>query len=506
MNKYKGILLFIIITAIAVFYILTTREGQVWGEDFAQYIQHAKNIVERKPYGNTGYIFTLLPPFPPGTKAYPPIFPLFLVPIYGLFGPNLAIMKIGIILFFIASLVVIYLLFKQRLGFYCLFFTIMIVGFNPYLWDFKENIVSDMPFLFFSCLCLYVLEWRLTVKRGESNMLSLLGTACLLYLAFGTRTIGITLLLAYIVYNIVKLRRISPSLVKIIIFYTILVGIQQVIIRAFPTYHKELFITFKSPFTNIIFYIKGVAILFHNGYIVGPTIIFAAYLIGLALLGYIKRVREGATIVEFYTLIYIVAIIMWPHKDIRYLIPIIPLFLFYTFYGIDKGINILIGRRAFLVISVIGCVSSYSAKYTTTNYGRIEGVTNRECIELFNYIKENTSFNDALIFTRPRVLSLYTERKSAVFPFKWRDEEIWQYFKEINATHIVVGSEHFKIGKAKAFGIDQRYVISFVRKYESNLYLVYSNINFKVYKILWKEGEGDESIEVSKKNYSFVPG
>lgn len=60
---------------------MTIRPGQPWGDDFAMYILHAKNIASGKAYTDTGYIpnpgYAVL-----GPAAYPPLFPLVLSPVY----------------------------------------------------------------------------------------------------------------------------------------------------------------------------------------------------------------------------------------------------------------------------------------------------------------------------------------------------------------------------------------------------------------------------------------
>ena len=43
-----------IIVLVGLFQILTIRDGHGWGDDFARYIQHAKNIVEGEDYGALG--------------------------------------------------------------------------------------------------------------------------------------------------------------------------------------------------------------------------------------------------------------------------------------------------------------------------------------------------------------------------------------------------------------------------------------------------------------------
>ena len=108
-NKIIIITIVSIIIIIGIFNFLTIKDGHDWGGDFSMFIHHAKNIVEGVDYEDTGYIYNpnvpLLAP-----KTYPPVFPLLLVPIYKWFGLNFTIMKIEIVLFFLLSLFIIFLI------------------------------------------------------------------------------------------------------------------------------------------------------------------------------------------------------------------------------------------------------------------------------------------------------------------------------------------------------------------------------------------------------------
>ena len=78
---------------IGIFYIATIRPGQSWGDDFATYIHHAKNIVEGKQYSDVRHVYSEYTQYI-APSNYPPGLPLMLVPIYGYFGFNLNIMKV----------------------------------------------------------------------------------------------------------------------------------------------------------------------------------------------------------------------------------------------------------------------------------------------------------------------------------------------------------------------------------------------------------------------------
>jgi hypothetical protein len=480
----KTILLLATIAVVAAFYSLTIRDGQQWG-DFSQYVQHAKNIVEGESYGNTGYIFN--PGVPWASQLYPPVFPLLLSPLYKLFGLNLTAMKIEMVIFFIAALVAIWLLFKQNLRSVYLLFIVVLIGFNPYFWNFKENIVSDIPFLLFSCLCLHVLNR--TYDSEDFSLRNVLASAILLYLAFGTRALGILFLVVLAAYDVIRFRRPSGFLLRVAGLFAAFVVLQQSLIMGFPAYSEEFYFSLKAVYRNLITYGRFLSLFWHNGYFLIPTVIISLSLLALAVSGYIARIRERLTVLELYMPIHLGVVMIWPHSgEGRYLIPVLPIYLFYVFVGLDKIRCSAVVKRILLSVLILGIGISYAGNYSRMNYGHIDGATNQECVELFDHIKEETSPADVILFTRPRVLSFYTQRKSAVFPFEWEHDRIWNYLEEISADYIVAGEEYFDInfviGKAKVFGLDHQYVIPFIRQYPSRFRLTYRNKGFSIYKII----------------------
>jgi len=94
-----------VIAIAIVFHIATIRSGHLWEGDFALYTAHAINIANGLPFADTGYIFNPENPFL-APKSYPPVFPMFLAPVYKLFGLNLYAIKIANILAFALFLLV----------------------------------------------------------------------------------------------------------------------------------------------------------------------------------------------------------------------------------------------------------------------------------------------------------------------------------------------------------------------------------------------------------------
>ena len=126
---------------IGMFYVVTIREGHDWGDDFSMYIHHAQNIAHGKSYVETGYIYNPLNPAV-GPRAYPPGFPLLLAPVVKLFGLDLWPLKVVVVGFFVGSLLAIVLLFRSALPPAHLAALVLVMGFNPFFWEFKDHILS----------------------------------------------------------------------------------------------------------------------------------------------------------------------------------------------------------------------------------------------------------------------------------------------------------------------------------------------------------------------------
>jgi len=217
-NK-EYIKIYAVILSLCLFYFLTIRDGHNFGGDFSMYIHHAKNIVDGTKYQDTGYIYN--PSYPSlSPKSYPPIFPVLLAPIYYFFGLNLNAMKAELIIFFMLSLYVIFLNFKSKIPTIYLPLFIAIIGFNNYFWRFKDNVLSDIPFLLFTYFTLF------SIAQGYKSYLEhrlkkiypiIIGV--LLYLSYGTRSIGIVLLPSIFIFELLRFKKLTKiSVISSVIF------------------------------------------------------------------------------------------------------------------------------------------------------------------------------------------------------------------------------------------------------------------------------------------------
>ncbi len=478
-----------VILIIGSFYLFTIRQGHFWGDDYSVYIQNAKNIVDGVDYNTTGYLY-LAPYIGPG--SYPPIFPLFLVPVYWLFGINLTAMKVEIVLAVMFSLLLLTRLLKEHLSIKEQVILLAMVGLNPVFWEIKDRVQSEPLFLVTINLSLYFVcrFYKSSGIHRWAKFAYVLATGASFYLAYGTRSVGLLLLPCLVLYDVFRNGKLSwPSSygVGVVMVTIMLILLQSLLLPRAHSYIEQVqpgsqhFLYNWMVFIrdNVLRYTFSLAELWDNIYIKAPRIVLTILMSILAVIGFIAQAKRKVTFLELFVGLYAICIIIVPMTGgIRYLLPIVPFYLFYSLQGIKALPPGSSFRNAVIAIVVISVTTTYAASYSTRNFREIpNGVTKAEAIEFFDYVKKQTNENDVFIFTKPRALALFTGRKSSFFPLKKDDKEAWQYFRTVNATYLVVGP-------AGVEPHEQVFFTGFVDRNKSYFREVYANADFVIYRIL----------------------
>jgi hypothetical protein len=479
-----GIWVLPVILSIGLFYLLTIRQGHAWGDDFSMYIHHAKNLAGGIPYGQTGYIYN---PYihlhtsyqvQIGPQTYPPVVPLLLTPIYYFWGLNLGAFKVGLILTFILALVIIVRAFKDYLSPPWLTALVFILGFNPYFWQFKDNIVSDLPFLLFIYLGLFLIHraYDSGVARGKLDALLV---ALSIYLAYGTRSIGLLLIPCLLIYDFINHRKVTAFAIQVVGFAGFFILLQNLLLHSDSSYADHLGLSISVVAHHVMEYPKALSEFWLNGYNKPLRFGLFAFVSISSIIGYFSSLRRRIGCYEIFFAIYLTAIVVLPVYDgIRFLMPVIPLYLLYALVGLKE---IFSGRErvgvpvfASLMVAV---VITYVGQYTKLEFGPIrEGIIKSEAQQFFEYVRGRTGENDTFVFRKPRALALFTGRNASAWHQPPDDQNLWDYFRKINATYLV-------LGPAGIEPEDQEYISRFIGRNGDRLEKVYSNMDFEVYRI-----------------------
>jgi 4-amino-4-deoxy-L-arabinose transferase-like glycosyltransferase len=429
---------------LGLLHLATLRPGHDWGDDFSLYVAHARNLAEGRPYDDTGYIYNPhLPVLSP--RTYPPVFPLLLVPVYQLFGVNLTAMKMLVVFLFMAFLAVLAVLLRRRLPAPYVLGCLWLVGLNPFVWQHKDRLLSEVPFLLFAFLALVLMENALDAqgKRGRVILWGLLaGVAS--YLAFGTRTVGIVLIPSLLACEFLRLRRLGLVSLSVVLPFTALVLAQKVIVPGDASYFDQLQFDLGLFARVALGLVKAMAMFFDNGYLPAVRLGLFLCLLALAGAGFIARLRDQPTPCEFFAVFSVLLLVFWPYAEWqrRYLLPVLPLFFFYACEGLHRAAALvprLRLERPAAVAGLVAIVVSYMAASTRLEVGPFrQGVCTPEATALFDFVRTRTHPNDVFLFQKPRALALFTGRRASAHHVPDSDEQMFGYLHHIGATHLVV--------------------------------------------------------------------
>jgi hypothetical protein len=418
-------LLIVIILISIIIGACTLTRGHQWGDDFAWYILQAKSIVN----GTTGE-FMEISAFTNyqstthlGPLAYPWGYPVILAPVYAIKGVHPLALKLPALFFFAGFLVCLYLFAKDRFSWNESLLLVALFAFNPLLLGFLDQILSDIPFLFFSMLS-FVLMTQ-TDKRGISHY-AWIG-ASIFFMAF-LRMTGVLLLGCFLIVEFFKLlknlkdRALVIEIIQnsfVVCFVFILLWALNTVL--FPGGGESYF----SQYTELIETAKEQAATYFNifsRFFGGETAWTYLYysLLTFFLLGAWRKWRQEAVLLLFFVF-WILVHITYPYPQLpRYIFPLLPIFIYFTFPGMKFVIRKLptryhqAGKTAFyvfwLLIAGIFLLSSGRSAYVNMQNNRtINGPFDPYSLEVYNYIKEETPAGSVVIFFKPRVIAMMTE-------------------------------------------------------------------------------------------------
>lgn len=455
----------VLLSAVAVFSLATLREGHDWGDDFAMYIHHAKNLAEGLPYGATGYIYNPNNPVV-GPIVYPPGYPLLLAPVYKLFGLDVHAMRVELLAVFLVDMALVAVLFREYLSRASLLVLVAALGFSPGLWRLRQEVLSDLVFLLFCLTTILVLRYVEKREETRTAVIVLLGVSA--YLAFATRTIGALLLVSIIVSDLILNRRLTRLTVAPLAVCAVLALLQRIIIGPFESYVDQLIL---SPRQLVEQVISNVALCLEAlGEVGGGSapqdavaVVFTLAAIGIAVVGFSKKLPPVFVV---FPALYVAAIMVWPSfQGVRFLLPVLPFLGFFVIRGLS---SFRFGSAAAACLLTIGYVNFYAhALNSPPDYG----VFAPGAQQLFTVVREQSKPDDVFVFFKPRALSLFTDRRASAYHWAPNQENWRAYLLSINARFVIVGPQDAEWSS--------RYVAADSRHYTE----VYSDTEFTIYRV-----------------------
>lgn len=426
MGELRNPLLIIILLLSMVIGSSQLTRGHEWGDDFASYIMQAKSILNGDMQNfiehNSATIYQSSSQI--GPVAYPWGYPLILTPFYAIKGISPLALKLPGLFFFAGFLICFYLLMRTRLTRTESLLLVSLFAFNPTLLDFLDQILTDIPFLFFSMLALLLM---INEKKRSALDYALFGGV--LFFAFFIRTTGIMLLVSFLAFQIFRFY--WKNMEHKTIFINSLVSILSFGLLWFIAYF-----IFPSGQDSYFRQLKGFTVATFTGNISGYFALFQYFfgnslawmyvyygLIPFFLVGTWAK-RNGDQPLIIYFAVYFLLMIIWPEwQGPRFIFPLLPIFIYFAFQGMKFATNKLpetyhqLGQGIFygfwfLMAGIFLFNSSKNAYVNLQNNRSINGPFDPYSMDVYNFIKEKTPADSVIVFFKPRVMRLMTNHDS----------------------------------------------------------------------------------------------
>jgi hypothetical protein len=430
MRTLHNIILIIIILSSFLLGASTLTRGHEWGDDFASYIMQAQSIMngdmDKFIVHNTFTIFESSSQI--GPVAYPWGYPLVLTPVLLFKGLHPLTLKLPGLFFFAAFLLCLYLLTEDRISRTERLILVSLFAFNPILIKHLDQILSDIPFLF----SVFLASALIAKPTPKNNMRDYILAGVAIFFAFFIRTTGIIILVSFLIYQgyiflTQQLNRkaiVMKSSIVVATFTLLWFTTSLIFPNGQGAYLRQL-----MGFTFEIFFTENVPGYFYLGaqfFGISPNTpwIYIYYVVViLFFIGTWSRHNKDLSILLFF-IIYLGAMLVWPEwQGIRFVYPILPIFTYFVFQGINALViklpqqyrTLSTGAHYLLWLVVVGIFIFNSGTHAFSNLKdnrNINGPFDPHSSEVFNYIKTKTPPDSVIVFFKPRAMRLFTNRDS----------------------------------------------------------------------------------------------
>ncbi len=456
---FGSIVLFIVVN------VATLYNSHGLDDDFSQYLKHAQNIVEHKAYRSDIGL-------EPGVIC-PPGYPLLLAPLMKCFGLNFTILKIPNLFYWLIYVIVLYRLWKKRLGEGLASLLAVFFLTSPFFFLFKQQLLSDLPFLSFLTIALYLFNQydRQDAKDKRPVQTSLLWAAMsTLVVAFLIRPAAIVLYLTVLIYFLFIKKNTKLCLAALLSLAMALIVLQwvgfsfsanfsEVTVSARAWYQLSFF-RIQTIFSDLwAFFVPSIlpdnarALIFET-YKMQRIVNIVNILLPLGILFVFIHKLKNKTISLlgcFFAVYYFAIVVWWIPGPGRYILPLvglIPVFFIDYFTVIYKFVfceklkifcydpkKIVLLTLIILIVNNVVCVGA--------NYQyKEDGVSKTEFLEMVGWVKTNTPRDAHFMSYRPRPLGFFTDRLGTKFNGHPDDESLTDRIQRLRVKYLIIFSGH----------------------------------------------------------------
>jgi hypothetical protein len=413
--KHKVIYGLLLIIVLIPTYFIHTQKYPDWGDDFAQYVYQSQQIKSPSPI----YKQVL------NVEEYSsPKRSVFFSVVLSVVNPTIEIQRyVNLIsLSYILAAVCFFLFLSKHFSLIISFLGSLCVFYNFLFLRLKSEVVPEFLFISLFCLVLLLLHHKKNwVKFSIPILLALL---------VSIRFIGLSLLLAYCVHLLLsKENRIKEKLKELTICFGIF-GIVTLFINHFflssinnqeVTLYGNVVISRLNVhqfFDNVSMYARYITLFFEQEIPFWMNTIMKCSVIFLFITGIICSLKNKVNILHFAFLIYILFLLAYPYNGdtIKYLIPIVPLFIYFMIYGFNKIIEkINYKHKPIFIVGFLCAILLSNSKtiWLAVNHQSAQiGPYCTEALTDLEKVKDLVPAEKTIAFGKPFVINLLCDRHS----------------------------------------------------------------------------------------------
>ncbi len=428
--------------------------------DNSRYICGAISLAETGQYKSIQYpqeIFITLDQ--PGMS-------IMLAPLVKIFGVNVVLFKSLTFLFTIAMFLLFFYLFKKYLKTELVLLLLLLMGTNPFVSDFSSLVMTEMPFVFFSLLSIWLL--RKYEQSDKINYLFLVLSSLSILMTYFTRSIGISMAIASILYFCIKKDWKKAIFLGVMLFLLfgswqlrcMILGSGKTQISAF-TGENGLGFMISNGFKNLLISFKTIPqVLFAHGttrFKMEPFDLKGFIVIAIIGTGLVVNMIKKINLYDlFFVFSLIVLAIGTPDTNplpmARYLCVFIPFFLIYFYFGCDFLLSLwpkFKPHRKIIIIPLLLLVlfsnfsgTAYQIQLSHRGYMYPKPIENY--IEAGAWVKKNTPDDAVVACRKENTFYLFSYRKGYQFASYWTkyDKKYEEYrmkqFERHNVSYLII--------------------------------------------------------------------
>lgn len=428
-KAFPGCLVGLVMLAITLACFVMKVPGHNWGDDFALYINQAKHLLQGNVKSlvekNTFSIgHSTLKNFSPTLAPWG--YPLLIAPVIQAFGLDVEALKTMNIVFFILFLGCFYWLVEQRMPRAISILLFVCIGTNYRLIDHTNVVGTEISFLLFSTATLAAMRYYQLLAYKLWKGLLMGG---MLYFSFMIRTEGALLFAGFLAWQVGLLcnkersiefsprEKITWLLLPYLTSFSLYFIVSKVLPNGYVSHFDNSSLVSIEKMVNSIIYYKGKVsnMIYHRLGIIPFFILLALLFVGIS-----DQLKKDPHIVTYFLLL-IGILIVWPFNEYRYIFASYPFLVYFIAHGIlylERRIYKQEHQVTILLLGLLIClnISVLIPKLVLRSQNEYvaNGPQSAASREMFAFINERTNIDDTIIFFRPRAMTLYTGRKSAM--------------------------------------------------------------------------------------------